>query len=109
MPEGPVFRAPWEAQIFALVTALREKGVFTAGEWAQALGATIRNAQAAGDPDTGETAYRHWLPALESLLEAKGLGSRVLFEAREAAWERAEKLTPHGRAVELAKGLVVGE
>ena len=66
--EGPVFREPWEAQAFAVAVALHERGAYTWEEWAQALGAEIERARAAGDPDTGETYYRHWLAALERLV-----------------------------------------
>src|ERR1700747_2476761 len=70
--EGPVFREPWEAQAFAMALTLHERGVFTWPEWAEALGAEIKRAQAAGDPDTGETYYQHWLATLERLVAAKG-------------------------------------
>src|SRR5262249_55507963 len=56
---GPVFREPWEAQAFALALSLHERGVFSWTEWAATLGDEIRKAQAAGDPDTGETYYHH--------------------------------------------------
>jgi len=59
--DGPVFREPWEAQAFAMALALHERGLFTWNEWAAALAEEIKRAQAAGDPDTGETYYRHWL------------------------------------------------
>ena len=59
--EGPVFREPWEAQAFAMALALHERGLFTWREWAATLADEIKRAQAAGDPDTGETYYRHWL------------------------------------------------
>ena len=36
--DGPVFRAPWEAQAFAMTLALHEKGVFDWAEWASMLG-----------------------------------------------------------------------
>lgn len=68
----PVFRAPWEAKAFALAVSLHAKGLFTWPEWAAALAAEIRAAQAAGDPDRGETYYRHWLAALERLVVEKG-------------------------------------
>ena len=42
----------------------------------QRLGAEIKRAQEAGDPDTGETYYRHWLAALERLVAEKGVASR---------------------------------
>ena len=69
--DGPVFREPWEAQAFAMALALHEKGLFTWKEWAAALADEIKRAQAAGDPDTGETYYRHWLATLENLVAAK--------------------------------------
>jgi len=37
------------------------RGLFTWSEWAATLGDEIKRAQAAGDPDRGETHYRHWL------------------------------------------------
>src|SRR4029077_4718838 len=70
--DGPVFREPWEAQAFAMALALHERGLFTWNEWAAALAAEIRRAQAAGDPDTGETYYTHWLNTLETLGAGKG-------------------------------------
>src|SRR5207249_2308984 len=70
---GPVFREPWEAQAFAMTLALYRRGLFTWPEWAAALAAEIRRAQQAGDPDTGETYYQHWLAALEALVAAKGI------------------------------------
>ena len=52
---APVFREPWEAQAFAMTLALHARGLFTWPEWAAALAAEIRRAQAAGDPDDGST------------------------------------------------------
>lgn len=81
--DGPVFREPWEAQAFALAVQLHARGVFTWPQWAAALSAEIRRAQQAGDPDCGDTYYRHWLAALEALLaerrvvEAPELGARA--------------------------------
>src|SRR5439155_23490236 len=70
--EGPVFREPWEAQAFAMALALHERRLFTWPEWAATLADEIKRAQAAGDPDTGETYYRHWLNALERIDAEKG-------------------------------------
>ena len=81
---GPVFSAPWQAHAFALALALHERGVFTWPEWAAALAAAIRSAQAGGDPDTDATYYRHWLDALEH------------------AWQAAAERTPHGQAIALS-------
>lgn len=98
---GPVFRAPWEAQAFALALALHERGAFTWPEWAAALSRAIRDAQAAGDPDTGETYYHHWLQALETLVLTKGLGDTAQLHALEHAWADAAGRTPHGQPIML--------
>ena len=98
----PVFREPWEAQAFAMALALHERGVFTWPEWAAALAEEIRSAQAAGDPDLGDTYYRHWLAALEKLVAAKGVaGADVLARYRDA-WDQAADRTPHGTPIELS-------
>jgi nitrile hydratase accessory protein len=99
---GPVFREPWEAQAFAMAVALYERGAFTWSEWAAALAAEIKAAQAAGDPDTGETYYRHWLAALERLVAAKALASTAELATRRDQWDRAARATPHGQPIELA-------
>jgi nitrile hydratase accessory protein len=97
----PLFRAPWEAHAFALALALHERGVFAWSEWAAALAEEIRRAQAAGDPDLGDTYYRHWLAALEKLVAAKGIaGLEVLARYRDA-WDHAADRTPHGTPIEL--------
>jgi len=99
--DGPVFHEPWEAQAFALARSLQERGVFSATEWTAALVAEIKQAQAVGDPDTGETYYHHWLAALERLVAAKGLAdTRTLARNREA-WRRAYARTPHGTPIVL--------
>lgn len=99
--EGPVFREPWEAQAFALAVSLHERGVFTWKEWAQILGEEIKKAQAAGDPDTGETYYRHWMATLERIVAEKRLTDAGTLARTRDAWERACARTPHGVPIEL--------
>ena len=99
--EGPVFREPWEAQAFALALALNARGVFTWTEWAATLGEEIKKAQAAGDPDTGETYYHHWLNTLERIVAAKGLANAQQLARTRDAWEHACERTPHGTPIEL--------
>jgi len=101
--DGPVFREPWEARAFAMALSLHEAGVFTWVEWAEALGAEIKRAQAAGDPDTGETYYSHWLATLERLVAAKGVATADLMHRYRDAWNRASDRTPHGKPIELTK------
>ena len=99
--DGPVFREPWEAQAFAMTLALHERGVFTWPEWAAALAAEIKRAQAAGDPDTGETYYSHWLNTLEKLVAEKGVTTADTLHRYRDAWDRASDRTPHGQPIEL--------
>ena len=98
---GPVFREPWEAQAFSMALALHQRGVFTWPEWAAALADEIKRAQAAGDPDTGATYYRHWLATLERLVAEKGVASEQTLARYRDAWDRAADRTPHGTPIEL--------
>ena len=99
--EGPVFQAPWQAQAFALVLSLYDKGVFTWPEWATALATEIGRAEAAGEPDTDDRYYRHWLSALERLVTAKGLTTPDVLARYHKAWDAAAERTPHGMPIEL--------
>lgn len=100
--EGPVFREPWEARAFAMALALHARGLFAWPEWADALANEIKRAQAAGDADTGETYYRHWLAALEHLVAAKKVAPEGELHRYRDAWDRAADRTPHGQPIELA-------
>ena len=100
--EGPVFREPWEAQAFSMGVALHQRGLFTWPEWAATLADEIQRAQAAGDPDTGETYYRHWLAALERLVAEKGIASLETLARTRDACGRAAHRTPHGTPIGLS-------
>ncbi len=106
--DGPVFAEPWEAQAFALTLKLHEAGHFTWSEWATTLGAEIVAARSRGDPDLGDTYYRHWLAALERLVAEKGLVRSGELGARKAAWKRAFLNTPHGQPILLTAGEAEG-
>jgi nitrile hydratase accessory protein len=97
----PAFREPWEAQAFALALSLKERGLFSASEWAAALGDEIKQAQARGDPDIGETHYHHWLAALERLIAAKGVADAATLDRTREGWRRACARTQHGSPIEL--------
>jgi nitrile hydratase accessory protein len=100
-PEGPVFAEPWEAQAFAMAVALHERGLFTWNEWTAVLGNEIKRAQAGGDPDTGETYYRHWLAALERIVAEKGVTDAAALARYRDAWDHAADRTPHGMPIVL--------
>lgn len=99
--DGPVFNAPWEAHAFAMTLKLHERGVFTWAEWATALSRAIAAAQAGGDADLGDTYYRHWLDALESLVSSKNISSTHELTRYQAAWDHAADRTPHGQPIVL--------
>src|SRR4029079_3691473 len=92
--DGPVFREPWEAQAFAMALALHDHGLFTWTEWAATLADQIKRAQANGDPDTGETYYRHWLATLEHLVAAKGVATSETLHRFRIRWGPAADRTP---------------
>jgi nitrile hydratase accessory protein len=89
-----MFAEPWEAEAFALAVSLQERGVFTAAEWASALGAEIERAP-------HESYYHQWLAALEGLVASKGLTDAETLSRYADAWGRAAERTPHGTPIEL--------
>jgi nitrile hydratase accessory protein len=96
---GPVFAEPWQAQAFAMVIALHERGVFTWEEWAAALSHEVAEH---GMADDGSRYYEFWLEALEHIAIAKGVSSHDGIDALAAAWARAAEATPHGTPITLA-------
>lgn len=99
--DAPVFAEPWQAQAFAMTLQLHQRGLFSWPEWAAALAARIAAAQAAGDPDRGDTYYRHWLAALEDLVAAKGATDAAELARCAQAWDHAADHTPHGQPIVL--------
>ncbi|MGH7266365.1 MAG: nitrile hydratase accessory protein [Candidatus Rokuibacteriota bacterium] len=102
--DGPVFRAPWEAQAFAMAVKLHEAGHFTWPEWAERLAGEIRRARERGDPDLGTTYYEHWLAALEAIVAEKGLVDAGALARRKVEWDAAARATPRGRPIEPPRG-----
>lgn len=105
LPEAdgaPVFAEPWMAQAFALTLQLHERGLFSWPEWADALARQIAAAQRAGDPDRGDTYFRHWLATLEALVASRIAGGADELARLRRAWDQAARRTPHGRPIELS-------
>lgn len=98
--EGPVFRAPWEAQAFGMTLALYERGLFTWKEWADRLAVEIAGAQ---DRDDGTRYYELWLTALEKLVDDKKLVLDAELATRRDEWAQAAAETPHGKPIELKR------
>ena len=101
--ENIVFSAPWEAQAFAIVVTLSDSGYFTWEEWSNTLAETISRAGADGGPSDGSDYYVNWVTALEQILERKRLADDLSLTSVKAEWEKAYKLTPHGKPVSLTK------
>lgn len=98
--DGPVFSEPWQAQAFAMVLALYERGLFTWPQWADALAAQIETAPAPDGADPGDAYHRQWLAALESLVVDRRAASPDELQHWRDAWRRAAERTPHGRPIE---------
>jgi nitrile hydratase accessory protein len=98
---GPVFRAPWQAQAFAMTLALYERGLFSWTEWAKALALRIQAAPAQPGEDPADAYYRQWLEALEQLVAATGASSVAELRQYQQAWDHAADRTPHGQPIEL--------
>ena len=99
--DGPVFREPWEAQVFAMTVHLHAADYFTWPEWTEALSTEINAAKNRGEADLGDKYYHHWLRALETIVVGKGLETASAIEERIETWRRAYLATPHGHSVEL--------
>ncbi len=99
-PPGGVFSEPWQATVLAMADAIIRAGHFTASDWAEALGAALRAAEAAGAPDTEDTYFAAALSALEGMTEDAGIAAADR-DARRTAWEQAYLRTPHGAPVVL--------
>ncbi|MEO1687900.1 MAG: nitrile hydratase accessory protein [Pseudomonadota bacterium] len=100
-PDGPVFTEPWQASVFAITLSLHRAGLFAWTEWAQALGARLADAAAAGGPTDGSDYWLRWLDALEALAQAKGAAEAGALRDMAQAWRDAAEATPHGAPIEL--------
>ena len=96
--DPPTFQEPWQAQAFAMVVALHERGLFSWADWAEAL--STRLAQPDFRHDAGNY-YECWLDALETLMTRKGIADPDHIGTLAAAWQRASKATPHGKPILL--------
>jgi nitrile hydratase accessory protein len=81
--DSPTFAEPWQAQIFALVVALHERGLF---QWSAFQALLIDTIESAPHHLQGpEFYYRHWLGAAERLFAETGLVLSADLAARSQA------------------------
>jgi nitrile hydratase accessory protein len=100
-----VFAEPWQAQAFAIVVGLHERGIFAWDEWVRTLSEEIAFHPAAPGEDSNEAYYRQFLAALETIIARKGLTSWSELTQRKEEWRVAYLRTPHGKPVELARAV----
>lgn len=101
--DEPVFAEPWQAQAFAIVVSLHERGILAWNEWVRTLSEEIASHPAAPDEDANDAYYRQFLAALETVIVAKRLSSHTEMLHRKEEWRVAYLRTPHGQPVELAR------
>lgn len=97
----PGFAEAWQAEALAIADTLVQNGLFTASEWSEALGAALRQAEAAGASDVQQTYYECVLNALESLIARHSEIDQQSMQAMRSDWEQAYLSTPHGHPVKL--------
>lgn len=95
----PVFAEPWQASAFALTVHLFERGLFTWGEWADALPHEVKRP---GRDAQGADYYDCWVEALSSLVARKGVTDAATILGLQQSWQRAAEATPHGKPIALA-------
>lgn len=96
----PIFDEAWQAQALAMADTLVKARVFSAEDWAAALGVAVReNAE-----DSTQAYYAAVLRALERLLADAGTVPAPELEDRRDAWAQAYENTPHGAPVDLSAG-----
>lgn len=66
-----VFESPWSARVFGITLAVAESGLFTLGEFQQALIESIGTQEKIKPIDSDEVYYSRWIEALVSLLRSK--------------------------------------
>ena len=97
----PVFDEPWQAEALAIADTLVSNGMFSAGQWSQALGEALRIAESEGAADDQATYYNCVLRALEELVAEHGEIDRQAMAGKREDWEQAYLSTPHGQPVRL--------
>ncbi len=98
-PDVVQFSEAWQATAWGIVEGLKARGLLSASDWAQALGAEI----AKRDQQTEAEYYEAYLAALETVLLRATLLTAPRVDDRVEAWREAYLATPHGKPVHLKR------
>ena len=101
---NPAFDEAWQAQALAIADSLVRAGLFSAGEWSEALGAALQQAESGGATDNQETYYQCVLATLEGLVAIHSEIDQQAMAGKRRDWEQAYLSTPHGQPVKLDAG-----
>jgi nitrile hydratase accessory protein len=101
--DAPLFDEPWQAQALAMADVLVRSGTLAAKDWANTLGAQLRQ-RSRTEADDANAYYGAVLAALQELLYQSGAVDPDQVASLKEQWERAYLTTPHGSPVELSAG-----
>jgi nitrile hydratase accessory protein len=97
----PVFDEAWQAQALAIADNLVKSGLFSANDWSDALGQSLKESVDRADVDSQQTYYLCVLKTLEKLIaDHSGIDATLMVSKRQD-WEQAYLRTPHGQPVSL--------
>ena len=101
MDGDPIFDEAWQAQALAMADSLVKSGLFSANDWSNALGQSLKESANRADIDSQLTYYQSVLKTLEQLIEDHSEIDAVLMDSKRQDWEKAYLNTPHGQPVTL--------
>jgi nitrile hydratase accessory protein len=97
----PVFDEAWQAQALAMADNLVKSGLFSANDWTDALGQSLKESADRADVDTQQTYYLCVLKTLENLIADHSEIDATLMVSKRQDWQQAYLRTPHGQPVTL--------
>ena len=97
----PVFDEAWQAQALAMADNLVKSGLFSANDWSDALGQSLKESVDRADVDSQQIYYSCVLKTLEKLIAEHSEINTELMDSKREDWEQAYLSTPHGQPVKL--------
>jgi nitrile hydratase accessory protein len=101
MDGDPIFDEAWQAQALAMADSLVKSGLFSANDWSNALGQSLKESANRAEIDSQLTYYQSVLKTLEQLIADHSEIDAALMDSKRQDWEKAYLNTPHGQPVTL--------